>query len=77
MWQWLTTINWVQPGLYLFFFALGARAAWGVLGGVKRMRANDRRDEWQQQQIDFLGDQIRKMLKQKGVKKVTVKRREK
>jgi len=68
---------WTLISLLVFAFALGARTAWDVLGGKKRFIENDKRDAAQQKQINELWQKMHEMLNQKGVKKVTVKRRQK
>ena len=77
MWQWLLATDWIQPSLYFFCFVMGVKVAYEFLGGRRRLFENDERDAKQQREIDALGAQVQRMLKEKGVKKVTVKRRQK
>lgn len=70
MLSWLDKIDNVFTlfSLLVFAFGLGAKMTWTVLGGRKRLHK-------QSEEIDALGAKIQEILNQKGVKKVTVKRR--
>ena len=91
MFSWLTTIDWEWThriadvlqiaAVAIVCFAFGMRIAWAWIVEAPRfkraLRHVDKVNDKQQTQIDELGQQVRALLDQKGVKKVTVKRRKK
>jgi hypothetical protein len=70
---------WVVVSLVVFAFALGVRVTWMWLreaGGLReRLRDNEARDDRQQAQINRVALQVRNLLTNKRVKRITIKRR--